>query len=485
MESLKDKTIKGIIWSGIERFSVQIIQWSVLIVMARILTPEDYGLVGMLVIFISVASSLTDSGFTQALIRKQNRTDTDCCSALYFNIVVSVLMYAILFTISPLVARFYNEPRLVGLMRVLCIVVIINSFGIVQHALFSAKIDFRTLAKVSVTTAFLSGLCGVSLAYSGNGVWALVWQQIIGASTGCILIWIISSWRPKMLFSWQSLSEMFSFGGKLMISGLIDTIYSNLYSMIIGKTFSARSLGFYTQARNFTKLPSAGFTGVLQRVTYPVLSTIQDDDDRLRSDYRLLLRLSAFIIFPILCLIGGLSEPLVNLVLGRQWTFAAVLIVPLCLSGMWYPIHAINLNLLQVKGRSDLFLRLEVIKKMVGVTVIFVSIPYGLIVMCWCTIVSSLFCLIINTHYTGKLIQVGILLQFRDLSSTLFASLAVMGIAYGATLLFCSTWLQVIIGGVAGIISYIFIASILCSKESNYLWNIVKPYLYRQYEMRQ
>lgn len=287
------------------------------------------------------------------------------------------------------------------------------------------------------------------------------------------LLWVYSNWYPKWVYSWQSFKELFAFGSKLLASGLLDTLYNNIYLLVIGKVFNASSLGFYTQADRFTKLPSSNITGILQRVTYPVLCSIQDDDERLRADYRKLLRLSAFIIFPLMCLLAGIAYPLVELVLGEKWLFAATLIIPLSFTMMWWPIHAINLNLLQVKGRSDLFLRLEIIKKIIGVTVLVLSIPFGLLFMCYAGIATSIICLVINTYYTGKLIQVGFLMQIKDLSGTLILSILMFILVSLSTSFGATAVLQLVCGVLVGGVFYSGLTHIFKFSEIDFIRSII------------
>ena len=299
-ESLKKKTVKGVMWSAMERFSTQGVQFVVMIVMARLLTPHDYGIVGLLTIFLAIAQALIDSGFSQALIRKQDRTDVDNNTVFYFNLVVSGGLYVVLFLIAPFVADFYKLPLLCSVMRVVCLGVIFNSLAVVQRALYTARLDFKTQAKASFFSAVVSGVIGISLAYYGAGVWALVIQQLINLALNTILLWIMSSWRPQLCYSWEAFRELFSFGSKMLASGLLDTIYVNIYPIVIGKLFSASSLGHYTRAQQFAQFPSSNLTGILQRVSYPVLCEIQNDDVRLAEAYRRLLKLSAYIIFPLM-----------------------------------------------------------------------------------------------------------------------------------------------------------------------------------------
>lgn len=473
-DSLKNKTVKGIVWSSVERFSVQGIQFLVMIVMARLLTPKDYGLVGMVAIFIAVAQSLVDSGFSQALIRKQNRTETDNSTVFYFNIVVGILLYLVLFVIAPWVADFYDSPELTALMRVICLSVVFNSFVVVQRALLTVNIDFKTQAKASLTAAVVSGVIGIGMAYSGFSYWSIVAQQLVNLGLNTLLLWIFTRWRPRWIYSWGSFRELFTFGSKLMFSGLLDVVYRNMYLLVIGKVFTASSLGYYTRANQFAEFPSSNLTGIMQRVTYPVLCQIQDDDERLAQIYRRFLRLSAFLIFPLLVGLSAVAEPFVLLLLKEQWLFAATLLQIICFAMMWYPIHAINLNLLQVKGRSDLFLRLEIIKKAIAVLILCVTIPMGLIAMCVGQILSSLIALIINTNYTGKLIQVGFLRQMRDLLPTLLLSLSMWGVVYGITSCLSGTIPQLIVGIVAGMVYYIALSALFHFPELKELYSIIR-----------
>lgn len=465
VESLRKKTFKGTIWSTLERFSTQGVAFVVMIIMARILTPEDYGLVGMLTIFIAISQSLIDSGFSQALIRKQDRKEIDNSTVFYFNIAVGLILYIILFLCAPLIARFYNEPLLIPLTRVISLSVIINSFVVVQRALLTTELNFKTQAKASLSAAVISGIVGIIMAYSGYGVWAIVWYQITNLFVNVGLLWIFSKWRPKITYSWKSFRELFGFGSKLAMSGIIDTLYNNIYLIVIGKVFKASDLGYYTRAQQFAAFPSSNITGIIQRVTFPVLCTIQDDDDRLRIVYRKFLRLSAFVIFPLMIGLAVLAKPLILILLKEQWAFAATLLSIICFQLMWYPIHAINLNLLQVKGRSDLFLKLEIWKKCIGVIVLCITLPIGLVAMCIGGIASSIICLIINTHYTGKLIEMGFFRQMRDLLPSLLYSFTMGVIIYVLICLFTNEYIQLITGLFVGVIYYFFITKVTKSDD--------------------
>ena len=473
-ESLKKKTVKGVMWSAMERFSTQGVQFVVMIVMARLLTPHDYGIVGLLTIFLAIAQALIDSGFSQALIRKQDRTEVDNNTVFYFNLVVSGGLYVVLFLIAPFVADFYKLPLLCSVMRVVCLGVIFNSLAVVQRALYTARLDFKTQAKASFFSAVVSGVIGISLAYYGAGVWALVIQQLINLVLNTILLWIMSSWRPQLCYSWEAFRELFSFGSKMLASGLLDTIYVNIYPIVIGKLFSASSLGHYTRAQQFAQFPSSNLTGILQRVSYPVLCEIQNDDDRLAEAYRRLLKLSAYIIFPLMVGVSSVSQALVNITIGSRWQYCALLLQIICFSYMWYPIHAINLNLLQVKGRSDFFLKLEIAKKIVGVSVLCFTYRFGLEAMCFGNIASSLLCLVINTYYTGRLINVGFLKQMRDLLPTLVVCLFMYALILVINQFIYSDVLQLLVGILVGISFYFAVTYILKFKELQELLSMVK-----------
>ncbi len=465
-ESLKKKTVKGTLWSTVERFSVQGIIFVVMIIMARILTPADYGLVGMLTIFIAISQSLIDSGFSQALIRKQDRSEIDNSTVFYFNIGVGIILYNILFFSAPLIAKFYNEPLLIPITRTIGLSLILNSLVVVQRAILTVQLDFKTQAKASLSGAIISGVIGIWMAYSGFGVWAIVWQQISNFAVITALLWVLSKWKPIWAYSWKSFKGLFSFGSKLLASGLLDTMYRNIYLIVIGKVFKASDLGYYTRANQFADFASSNITGIFQRVTYPVLCTIQEDDKRLAEVYRKLLKTSAFVIFPLMLGLAAVASPMVITILTEKWLYSAVLLQILCFSQMWFPVHAINLNLLQVKGRSDLFLRLEIIKKIIGVAILCITLPFGLTALCWGMVANSIIALIINTHYTGKLIHLGFFAQMHDLVPILFLS-GVMALAVFLTVTFIPmhTGLALAIGILEGIMLYAALAKLFHFKE--------------------
>ena len=476
-KTLKEKTVSGVFWSSLERFSGLGLEFLVILVLARILTPKDFGLVGMLTIFVAISRSLVDSGFSQALIRKQNRVDEDNCTVFFFNVLVSFGVYVLLFFLAPWVAAFYDEPQLCLLMRVLCLVIVIDSFSVVQRALFTSKIDFKTQTKSSLASSVISGAISIFLAYCGYGYWSLVFYQICAAFINNLILWYYSTWRPGLLFSRNAFRDMFSFGSKLMLSGLIDTVYNNLYQIVIGKFFSASSLGYFSQAKNFSQMPATTITTILQRVTYPTLCSFQDDIDKLKYCYERLLRISAFVVFPLMCGIAGIASPLVNVLIGEKWASASLLIIPLCFSMMWYPIHAINLNILKVRGRSDLFLKIEIIKKVVGVLILFGSIPFGLTIMCWLRVVNALISLAINTYYTGILIDWSFWAQLKSYSRILVISILLFVVVLCATMLFDNQYVNLFIGLLSGLAFFSFSIFVFRFKEFGEIVSLLRSFV--------
>lgn len=473
-ESLKKQTKKGIIWSAAQRFSTQGIQFVTTIIMARMLTPADYGVIGMLDIFIAILSVFVDSGFINALTRKQDRTHTDICTVFFFNIGISILAYCILFLIAPFVASFYSIPELKIILRILGLIVIIDSFAAVQITLMVINLNFKTQTKISIISLILSGATGIVLAYLNYTYWALVIQSLLYGIISTSLYWYYSSWRPSLIFSKKSFNELFSFGSKILVTSLINAAYGNLYSLVIGKLFSASTLGNYSRASSYAQFPSSNLTSILQRVTYPVLCKIQDDKTVLSNAYRELIRTSAFIIFPLMTGLSALSHPFIIVILGEKWNYCAVMLKIICFALMWYPIHAININLLLVKGRSDLLLRLEIIKKIIGIIVLCISVPWGILALCYSGILTSILCLVINTYYTGKLIKVGFTRQMSDVSKSFIISITMWGVILLINNFVDNYFLQMIIGIIVGAAFYFIVSYLFNKHELKYVLSLIR-----------
>lgn len=473
-ESLKKKTAKGFFWSGIDRLSSQGIQFVFSLLIARLLMPSDYGVVAMLGIFIAISQVFIDSGFATALVQKVDRTETDCSTVFYFNIVASVIAYIALWIASPWIAGFYNTPLLESVTKVVALNLIFGAFSGVQNAKMTIALDFKTGAKISVAVTVLTGIVGLLLAYNGWGVWALVFQSLFSVILRTVLLWCLVRWRPRWVFSWKSFKRMFSFGSRLMASSLLDIVYNNVYVLVIGKRFSSSTLGYYSQAESLVVLPSSGITNVLQRVTFPVLCSIQNEAERMASIYRRFLSMAAFIVFPLMIGLSAVADPFIRLVLTDKWAGTIYLLQILCFSLMWYPIHAINLNILQVKGRSDYFLKLEIIKKAFGACVLCVTIPMGLVAMCYGRVFSSVLMLAVNTYYTRKLLGYGFFSQLRDLLHILIHALVMGVLVWGVIQIVPGNGLKLLVGMSVGVAYYLLGAWLMRFQELEEVVSMVR-----------
>ena len=366
-ESLKKKTVRGLGWSATDNVLKMGITFVVSIVLARLLTPDEYGLIGILMIFISVFNAIVDSGFTSALIRKQNIQDIDFSTAFWTNLALSIVMALTLFFCAVPIAHFFGRQELLPLTQVMSCVVVINAFALVQRARMTKNIDFKTQTKVTVISSVISGAVGIGMAFCGFGVWSLVGQQISLQLLTTIFLWFFNRWLPKFQFSKTSFAEMWSFGWKLLVSSLIDTTWKEIYQVVVGKCYSPATLGLYTRAKQFSQLASTNLTIIIQRVSFPVLSSIQDDKVRLKSAYCRVIRTTMLPTFVLMLGMTACAKSMILVLIGEKWIGCVPLLQLICLTGMLYPLHAINLNMLQVQGRSDLFLKLEIIKKIIAI----------------------------------------------------------------------------------------------------------------------
>lgn len=414
-ESLKNKAINGATWKTIERLFRQIIQFTIGIVLARMLSPSDYGIIGMLTIFFALATTFQDSGFGSALIQKKNRTNEDYSTVFFFNVGASWIIYAILFFAAPYIADFYKTPILTDVTRVSAITFIINGLTGVQLAKLNIELKFKTISIVSILGQIITGIVGVTFAYYGWGVWALVYQGIISSCVMGFVIWICSGWHPSLVFSQNSFKSLFKFGGNMMLSNIINQIYNNIYTIVIGKVFNPTLVGMYNRANAYAHLPSNTVMDMALTVNFPILATIQDDNERLLHAYKKLLRVPFFILYPILTAIIVMATPLIHCMIGDKWLPCVPMLQILCVSYMFVPLNAVNLNLLYVKGRSDLSLRLEFIKKPLGIMILIASIPLGINWMIAGRALYSMLVYCLNCYYTKKILNYGILDQIKIL----------------------------------------------------------------------
>lgn len=407
MESIRSLSVKGVKWSAVEGFISRGISFVVGLIIARILTPDDYGLVGMLAIFIVVSQTFVNSGFSTALIRMTDRTEDDYATAFFFNVTVGLLIYSLLFLTAPAIASFYEMPMLKDVLRVYAVVLVVGALEIVPRAKLTVAVDFKTQAIVGLVAALVSGGIGIGMAYAGYGVWALVWQAIINVAVNVVLLWIVTHWKPwEGKLARRSFHRLFSFGSRLLGAWLLHIIYKNISALIIGKYYTPADLGLYSRGQQIAEMPNMHLMGIVRRVSYPVLARLQDDDERLARVYRQYLSISSLVVFFLMILLAAVAEPLVLLLLTEKWLGAVPFLRIFCLALLFDHICHINSNMMYVKGQSKLFLRLEIIKKVIVFPLLLLAIPYGVIAICFVPMVHELVDLVLGTYYIRRLLGI-------------------------------------------------------------------------------
>jgi len=454
-ESVRSQLLHGVVWNFVEKLLIRGVSFVIGIILARLLSPSDYGLVGMLAVFIAISNVFIEGGLAKALIQRKNCKDIDYATAFFANVGISIFIYLILFFCSPWIAEFYHEPILINLTRVLGLNIILGSFNIVQRAKLMAEMDFKSLAQLNVTSTIISGGIGVLMAYIGFGVWALVGQTIASTMVLVFLFPIYSGWKPALEFSKQSFNQLFGFGSKLMITGVVATIVNNISTLCIGRFYKSHQLGYYTRASSFSEIISFTMFEVLGNVTFPVLSGLQDERERLVAVYKKSLFFTAMVIFPIMMLTVLLAKPLVLLLLTEKWLACVPLMQWLLLSRMFTPLSAINMNVLNAVGRSDLYMKLDFSKIPLDILILAITIPIGVEAITIGSFVNSFICFFINAFLPGHILGYGSLQQLYDWR-WIFLSVAVMALS----VLFClhfvnNVWLQLFVCGLIGLIVYI------------------------------
>ncbi|WP_207533044.1 lipopolysaccharide biosynthesis protein [Desertivirga arenae] len=423
--SLREKTVSGISWSLAEQFGSKIVGFVISIILARLLLPEQFGLIAMLSIFISIGNSLMDSGLTSSLIRTNDANQRDYSTIFFFNLIGSVLIYSIIYIAAPLISGFYKQSLLTNIIRVYSISFIINAFFSIQSTRLTKEMNFKAQTAIKVPSSIVGGISGIVMAKMGLGVWSLVAMYLLNSFCSTLLHWIYSDWRPSFLFDRNSFKRHFFFGYKMTISGLLETLYQNIYVVIIGKNYPASQLGFYSRADTISQLPISNISIAINKVTYPVLAKISDDSSKLKEVYRQLLQQIIFCNTPILICLSVIAEPLFRFLLTEKWLTAVPYFQILCLAGISYPLHSYNLNILKVKGRSDLLLQLELVKKVISIVGIICVIPYGVLGLLYFQLAFSFVSYLINSFYSGKIINYPVKEQVADVyPSLLLASIA-------------------------------------------------------------
>ena len=476
-ESLRKKTIRGTVWSGIDTIAGQGVTFLVGLVLARLLTPQEYGLIGYIMIIVAILNSIVDSGFSNALIRKKDAAGIDYDTTFIFNMALSLLMAAVMIATAPWVSRFLNEPELVPLIRAMSAIVIINAAAIIQRTSLTKRVDFKTQTKVSLISSIASGAVGIGMAAGGMGVWSLVGQQISRQLLNTVFLWVFNRWLPRWRFSWKSFRELFGFGWKLMVSGLIDTAWKEVYQLVIGKCYTTATLGQYTRGKQFSDIFSSNMTTVIQRVSYPVLSSVQDEKTRLKEGYRKIIRITMLLSFVLMFGLGAVAESLLHVLIGGQWAEAAGYLQIIVFTACLYPLHAINLNMLQVEGRSDLFLKLEIVKKIVAVGPILLGIFISIRWMLWSSVLVGIVSYFLNSYFSGKMIGYGSWAQLKDIAPSFGVACVMMAAVYALRLTSLSPLPLLIVQLAAGAGITIALCELLKLEEYYELKGIVLGFL--------
>ncbi|AIZ42299.1 lipopolysaccharide biosynthesis protein [Cellulophaga baltica] len=467
--SLGKKMFHGIAWNGIERLSTQLIQFIIGIILARLLTPKEYGILGILLVFILISNVFIDSGFTKALIQKQDRNDNDISTVFIFNFLISLLFYCILWFTSPYIAIFYDIESLSLLLKILAISLITNALFAVPSTLITIDLNFKLLAKINFTSSVFSGIIAIILAYMGYGIWSLVYQTLIRSTTTLILMWFSLKWKPNWRFSSKSLKSLFSFGSKLLVASLLNVAVNNLYALFIAKVISTKDLGYYTRGTQFSDVAYNSITSVLDNVLLSGLSTIQDNKELLIKYMRSILKTTTMLVMPIFLFLAIMAEPIIKILLTEKWLSAVPIMQFFCLARLVTIISGINVNLLYVIGRTDLALKQQYIKITVRIIFFIISLKYGIIYIAMAELLSTIIHFFINTYYPGKFMQYGAFAQLKDMKYIILSGI-VMSLFTLTTLYITNNILvQIAIAPIIAIVAYFISLKIFKIDELNIL----------------
>lgn len=450
--SIKEKTVSGVGWSAIDSIARYGISFLVGIILARLLSPDEYGLIGILAIFINLFSVIVDGGFTNAIIRKQNATDEDYCTVFYSNFVISLFLAFILYVGADSIAYFFERPELKELTRVMSVIVIINALSIVQKAILTKQINFRLQTKISIISSISSGVVGITMAYRGFGVWALVAQQISNYLIATVLLWCFNRWLPKLIFSWQSFKDLWGFGWKLLVSGVLGSLSDDIYNAVIGKNFSPQSLGYYSRAHQFSTIFSNNITTIVSRVSFPVLSTLQNDPIRLKAGYQRVIRVTILPTFILMLGLAACAKPLIVCLIGEKWVTSSYYLQIICLYAMLNPLQALNLNAIQVVGRSDITLKLKIIKTIIALIPISLGIVFdNIYYMLLGSFITNCIAYYLNSYYSGLLLNYSMIDQIKDILPSfgiaVLMALPVYALSFISLSSFIVLPIQVLLGG--------------------------------------
>lgn len=469
--------LKNFLWRFAERCGAQMVTFVVSIVLARILAPEDYGTIALITVFTNIMQVFVDSGLGTALIQKKDADDLDFSSVFYFNLAVCLVLYGVMFAAAPLIAAFYNDATLTPLVRVISLTIVISGVKGIQQSYVSRNMLFKRFFFATLGGTIFSAFLGIGLAYAGAGVWAIVAQQLSNAAIDTLILWLTVKWRPKKAFSWQRLKGLLTFGWKLLASALLDTVYSNLRSLVIGKLYSSADLAYYNQADKFPNVIVSNINSSIDSVLLPTMASEQDDHARVKAMTRRAIKTSTYIMAPLMMGLAFCAEPVVRLVLTDKWLPCVPFLRIFCVTYMFYPIHTANLNAINAMGRSDLFLRLEIVKKIVGMTILLSTMWFGVMAMAYSLLVSSVLGQIINSWPNRKLLNYGYLEQLKDILPGILLAFGMGCCVYPVSLLGLSSAVTLVIQVPLGAAIYIGASAVLHLESFEYLMGMVRPVL--------
>ncbi len=412
--SLKKKVISGIIWNGIGFFLNYGLNLIFQIILARLLLPKDFGLIGMISIFISLSMIFIESGFSSALIQKKNPTQLDYSSVFYFNIIIGIALYFILFFTAPYIAYFFLEPKLISILRWFGLTLILSSFIVVHTAIVNKNMNYKLITKINVISSVISGVFGITLAFLDFGVYSLVYKMVLFGAINFVLFILLSKWKPSFIFSSKSIKSLFKFSSNLLLSSIIHSIYLNINNLLIGKFYSSIQLGYYTQGKKLQEIPAIQLSEVVAKVMFPAFSTIQDDNEKIKSIYKRVILSVIWIIFPMVIYLATMSNEIIIIFFTEKWLPAVPYLQILCIGNMLYPIHYISMNLSKSKGFSNVFLKIEIVKKIIGFSAIVIAIPHGVVALVFAEMITSWLVLYFNLSWNGKLINYSFREQIKD-----------------------------------------------------------------------
>lgn len=460
MSELREQTITSLKWQSIGRFSVVGLSFVFGIILARLLSPSDFGVLGVYAIFFAIAGTFIDSGFSNALIQRKTITEEDRSTVFWFNAVLGIFFYLAFFFTSPLLAKFFGIPILKDIIKVTALNILIGSLTAVQGTLYRKYLGFRTTAIVNVVSTFISGVVGIIMAFIGFGVWSLVYQGLTTSIVSSALLWYYSKWRPHLIFSKASFNEMFAYGSKLLGASLISQIYFNAHTFVIGKFYTTRDLGLYNKGTGNAKILSTNLTGILSTITFPILSQIQDDDERLIHAYSIYIKVTSLVIFFLMFVYAALARPITLLLYGAKWEGAIVFMQIISFGLMFDHINNINCNIFNVKGRSDIVLKSEIVKRIVSMSILIVAIPFGVVSICISSAIYAVIAVLINISFTKKIFDFGYKQQWGDFSIYLLLSAIAAIPAFLITFTPIPHFMQIIFGGGASLGLYVVMLTI-------------------------